>query len=444
MPLTGIDPDGDSVRLLGQDTGPEKGQVTEVGPDWIDYRAGDYSTGTDAFAYAVVDGLGARATGTIRVGISPRVEGARNPVATADVVTVRPGRVLRVQVLANDTDPDGGALSLVSVQPQSARPRRGTRRRHRARRRARGGRAIRLRLRRAERARRHGRGVPHGHRGSGRAAHAPDRARHRAPALRRARPHERRRRRDAQRLLGGGRRVGARALRRRGLPGRGARDARRPDPRGGRRRAPHRAVHGGAAGRRGRQRDGLHLGAGLRGHAAAAPRGRARPTVASGERLVVDLDDHVVAAGGRAVRIADPNSLSATHADGPVETVDDDTVAYRSEPGYFGPAAISFTVTDSAGDGGGRTAALVLPITITPTENQPPVFTGAVIDLEPGQSKDIDLGRLTTYPTRTTAGSSRTRSRAPWGTASARRWTAARCASPPTRAWRRASPRPSP
>jgi hypothetical protein len=119
VPLTGIDPDGDSVRLLGQDAGPEKGQVTEVGPDWIDYQAGDYSTGTDAFGYAVVDGLGARATGTIRVGISPRVEGARNPVATADTVTVRPGRVLRVQVLANDTDPDGGALELVSVQPQA-------------------------------------------------------------------------------------------------------------------------------------------------------------------------------------------------------------------------------------------------------------------------------------------------------------------------------------
>jgi hypothetical protein len=41
---------------------------------------------------------------------------------------------------------------------------------------------------------------------------------------------------------------------------------------------------------------------------------------------------------------------------------------------------------------------LVLPILVTPRENQPPVFGGAVIDFEPGQEKVIDLVRLTQYP----------------------------------------------
>jgi len=398
VPLTGIDPDGDSVRLLGQDTGPEKGQVTEVGPDWIDYRAGDYSTGTDAFAYAVVDGLGARATGTIRVGISPRVEGARNPVATADVVTVRPGRVLRVQVLANDTDPDGGALSLVSVQPQSAGLVAGL-----------DGDTVRVVA--PEEAGRYGfvYGVRNARGGTDEAflsvivdpAAPPTRPIARDTVLQLSDVLDRTSvdvdvmrnvfsaEGDASALVLS---VGA-----------GYQDVARVTPDGrirvevgdARRIVPFTVA----------QPDDAGVSATafiwVPGFEDTLPQlrvGEPRPTVASGERLVVDLDDHVVAAGGRAVRIADPNSLSATHADGPVELVDDDTVAYRSEPGYFGPAAISFTVTDSAGDGGGRTAALVLPITVTPTENQPPVFTGAVIDLEPGQSKEIDLGRLTTYP----------------------------------------------
>jgi hypothetical protein len=398
VPLTGIDPDGDSVRLLGQDTSPEKGQVAEVGPDWIDYRAGDYSTGTDAFAYAVVDGLGARATGTIRVGISPRVEGARNPVATADTVTVRPGRVLRVQVLANDTDPDGGALELVSVQPQSEGLVAGL-----------DGETVRVVA--PEAAGRYGfvYGIRNARGGTDEAfltvvvdPDAPptrpvardtvlqlsdvlDRTSVDVDVMRNVFSAEG----DVTALVLG---VGA------GFDdvARVTDDGRIRVEVGDERRIVPFTVA---------QPDDPSITATafiwVPGFEDTLPQlrvGQPRPTVRSGERLVVDLDDHVVAAGGRAVRIADPNSLSATHAAGPVELVDDDTIAYRSEPGYFGPAAISFTVTDAAGDGEGRRAALVLPVTVTPAENQPPVFTGAVIDLEPGQAKDIDLRRLTTYP----------------------------------------------
>jgi hypothetical protein len=67
IPLGGIDPDGDSVQLIGQESNPERGSVVDRGADWLEYRAGEYSAGTDTFAYTVVDALGARATGTVRV-----------------------------------------------------------------------------------------------------------------------------------------------------------------------------------------------------------------------------------------------------------------------------------------------------------------------------------------------------------------------------------------
>ena len=117
VPLSGIDPDGDTVQLLGQETNPEKGSVISVASDSITYRAGDYSSGTDEFQYAVIDALGARATGTVRIGISAALDGARNPVATLDEVTVRPGTTVSVRVLDNDSDPDGSPLSVVSAQP---------------------------------------------------------------------------------------------------------------------------------------------------------------------------------------------------------------------------------------------------------------------------------------------------------------------------------------
>jgi hypothetical protein len=123
-------------------------------------------------------------------------------------------------------------------------------------------------------------------------------------------------------------------------------------------------------------------------------------TVVSESVLTIDINDYVVAVGGKKVRLTDSGTVRATHADGSDLAVDSDTIRYRSVDKYFGPASISFEVTDgdSASDPAGRVATIVLPLTVTPRENQPPAFTGAVIDFEPGQSKTIQLGRLTTYP----------------------------------------------
>ncbi|MBX9718785.1 MAG: fibronectin type III domain-containing protein, partial [Microbacteriaceae bacterium] len=99
IPVDGMDPDGDSVQVIGQESSPEKGAVVETGPDYLDYQAGSYSAGTDEFRYTVVDALGARSSGVVRIGISPRLEGARNPVANDDQVLIRPGFTVLVPSL---------------------------------------------------------------------------------------------------------------------------------------------------------------------------------------------------------------------------------------------------------------------------------------------------------------------------------------------------------
>src|SRR5690606_20929792 len=78
-----------------------------------------YSAGTDTFTYTVMDGLGARSTGTVRVGSSPVTDIASNPVANPDVVSVRPGGTVSVQVLANDSDPAGSLLTVTEVEANS-------------------------------------------------------------------------------------------------------------------------------------------------------------------------------------------------------------------------------------------------------------------------------------------------------------------------------------
>jgi len=113
IPLTGIDPDGDGVTLLGQgDTLPQQGFVSAIGADWIEYTANQTARATDTFTYAVEDWTGQRALGTIRVGIVARPVKPLPIVAADDLVTVQPGTTVEVRVTRNDVDPSGLDLTL--------------------------------------------------------------------------------------------------------------------------------------------------------------------------------------------------------------------------------------------------------------------------------------------------------------------------------------------
>ncbi len=400
VPLNGIDPDGDSVQLLGTATNPEKGAVVEVGTDYIVYEAGEYSTGTDTFGYSLVDALGARATGIVRVGISPRLDGARNPVAVEDEVRARPGATVAVQVLANDSDPDGDALQVVAVETTEgdgvvAEIVDGT--------------IVSITAPTAEDS--YGLVYTIANSRGGTSANyitlvvdddaplarpiASDTVLTLADIL------------DAQT-------VDVDVLNRVFFADGDARDlgvSLVPGYGGGQVLAdkrirvtitddsqiiPFAVSH--------------PLDSSVRSYAFiwvpgfddALPQiDRRAPAlqVVSEETLTIDLADHVIAIGGRSVRLTDSSTVTATHANGQSLVVDDNTLRFTSADLYFGPASISFEVTDgtSASDPNGRTANLVLPITVLPRENQPPVFNGAVLEFEPGQEKTIDLTALTTY-----------------------------------------------
>lgn len=121
VPLDGIDPDGDSVTLGGLGSSPQLGNAT-VGPTWIDYTPNQNASGTDSFTYTVEDRQGGRASARVRVAISAAPTLNQNPVAVPDTVLTRPDRMVTVNVLSNDVDPDGDPLTLEEGSLETATP----------------------------------------------------------------------------------------------------------------------------------------------------------------------------------------------------------------------------------------------------------------------------------------------------------------------------------
>ncbi|MBH0010319.1 Ig-like domain-containing protein [Salinibacterium sp. SWN1162] len=400
VPLTAADPDGDSVQLLGQATNPSKGAVIEVDSNTFVYQAGEYSAGTDSFTYTLIDSLGARANGEISIGISPRLEGARNPVAIIDEVTVKPGITVSVQVLANDSDPDGSRLSVVSVEPNDEQTvaeidgdvvdvtppetpgdygiiyvieneTGGTSQNF-----------IRVTVDPdAEPA------YPIATDSVLTLSDVLDRNRVTVDVL------------AGVFFADGDPRTLSLAI----YPGFDDVASVTSDKRI--------EVSVGDSGqiipfRVTNPADPTvfsYAFISVPGYNDALPqidRRANKLSVNSESTLVIDLNDYIIAVGENPVRLTDSSTVLATHSDGSELVRDEDTLVYTSAEKYFGPASISFEVTDgtSATDPEGRTAILVLPIEVLPRDNQAPVFGGAVIDFEPGQEKEIDLLKLTTYP----------------------------------------------
>lgn len=400
VPLSGIDPDGDSVQFIGQETNPQKGAVIASGADWMDFQAGEYAAGTDTFTYAVVDALGARATGTVRVGIAPRVEGARNPVAVEDDVTTRPGKTLSVQVLANDSDPDGSPLSVTAVSSLDGKAKAKIQ-----------GDIVVVTAPQQEGAYGFLYTIQNERGGTSQAFLRVTVDKNAPPA----RPVV------SDTTLGLSDILGrdtvdvnvlsnvffadgpVSTLKLSIVPGYGTTAEVTPGKR----------VHITITAKSqiipfkvANPEDESFAGYGfvrIPGYDDALPqvkRGAPKLTVVSEKTLTIHLNDYIVAVGGRKVKLTDAATVRATHTNGDDLVVNSDTLQYTSSTRYFGPASISFQVTDgsSATDPNGNVATIVLPIDVTPRENQPPVFTGALIDFEPGQSKTVDLTKLTSYP----------------------------------------------
>src|SRR5690554_1132257 len=112
FPLNGIDPDGDSTQLLNFPTNPSLGSVVESGPDFFYYEASSADAGTDTFSYEVYDAFGATGVGEIKIAVIPEPDELQEPSALPDSVSIRPGRLAQVDLLANDSDPQGAPIKV--------------------------------------------------------------------------------------------------------------------------------------------------------------------------------------------------------------------------------------------------------------------------------------------------------------------------------------------
>ncbi len=400
IPLAGVDPDGDSVQFVGLDTNPEKGSISQVGSDWIEYEASAYASGTDTFSYSVVDALGAQGSATIRVGIAEPLAGGRNPVAVADNVIARPGYTVYVRALLNDSDPDGRPLTLTSVEPQDP--------------------SVtaeivgdQVKITAPQIPGRYGLvyTIENDLAGSASNFITVD-VQSQAPL---SRPVITDAVVSLTDILGQDSvevNVMANAffadgplssLRPTLLSGYGS-TARvlnattvRVQVLAQSQIIPFTVSH---------PEDPTVSSSAfiwVPGTDDALPqrkKGVPPLTIESEQPLRININDYVIAALGKTVKLTDRALVRATHSDGSRLVVNDTTLSYTSEDRYFGPASISFEVTDgeSATSAGAHVATIVLPITVTPRENMPPVMLGASIDLEPGQEKTLDLVRVTRYP----------------------------------------------
>ncbi|WP_456845512.1 fibronectin type III domain-containing protein [Cellulomonas sp. P5_C6] len=404
VPLVGIDPDGDGVTLLGIASGPAHGIAKAGGPDWIQFEAVPGDLGTVEFTYAVEDWVGQRAVATIRVGIVPRPTGSAPVVARDDQVTVNPGQRVEVRVLANDVDSSGGELTLdpeLVLQPAETDA------------------------------------TVSGRRIVVRAPDTPgvlqiaytvsnDRGGHDTAVLTVTVVD------NAPVLPPIARDVVVPALDTLGrtevsvdvlavaqnpsgplsdlavsVPGSQS-DVARVTERGDvvvtlvdhAQTLPYlltnTTVPAGTAA------SYAFITVPALGFFPPTPRPKAPELrVASGEQLVIPLDEQVQVAPGRVATIADPLGVTATKSDQTDPVRSPTTLQFTSAPGYAGPASITVPVTDASGPGdtSARTSVITLQITVYAVDDHPPTFTPSVIDVSPGEDPlTVDLRAFTTGP----------------------------------------------
>ncbi|QGH69546.1 Ig-like domain-containing protein [Pseudactinotalea sp. HY158] len=395
--LVGIDPDGDSVTLAGVYDAPTLGRVVEVGTGWLDYRAASDAQGIDTFSYLVVDRLGATATAEIQVGVIPPPATNSPPLAVADHISVRPGRAIQVDVLANDTDADGDQLTF---------------------------------------------GVPAFTQTAGLDLEVQD------SLVTFTSPDE-----EGPLVLGyqvtdrrGGTTEGTLTVEVSAdaplhqpvavddvVPDHAIIDAETAtldvlandwDPDGARSDLSL-SITDPSTTEAGARIAGGQLEVtvpdtrevlvytvtdsdGLTGHAFVEMPGRLdtgpvlRPdvelSVNTGEELAIDLADVVVAPSGRPVQLSDAAATVATNSDGTSPVVDNTTLRFVSADDYVGPATLTFRVTDAEDPNanGILVSTLTLPIQVLPIGAVPPTMRGGSVDLEAGgDPQELILGQLT-------------------------------------------------
>lgn len=122
IPLSGVDPDGDRLRLVSVDP-PEDAQLTTSvlsRSNSVQIEASSSAQrGTRLVSYTVRDSYGGESKGVLRILVTDPDSGGSAPVVYSDYVRLASGanEPAIVRPLDNDLDPSGGTLKLVSVEP---------------------------------------------------------------------------------------------------------------------------------------------------------------------------------------------------------------------------------------------------------------------------------------------------------------------------------------
>ncbi len=103
------DPDGDVLSVTNLST-PANGSVTVETDGTVTYTPGSGFSGVDTFTYQASDGTDVSNVATVSVTVANRA-----PVAVDDTASTPEGQPVNVDVLANDSDPDGDVLSVTNL-----------------------------------------------------------------------------------------------------------------------------------------------------------------------------------------------------------------------------------------------------------------------------------------------------------------------------------------
>ncbi len=92
-------------------TPPAHGSASVTATRTIRYTPATDFAGADTLHYSIADGRGGTATATVSLQVTPMPDA---PVASDDTASVSASGSVDIDVLGNDTDPDGGSVSLMS------------------------------------------------------------------------------------------------------------------------------------------------------------------------------------------------------------------------------------------------------------------------------------------------------------------------------------------
>ena len=105
------DRDGDPLTVVAV-TAASRGTVVISDAHHVTYTPGADLNGSDSFSYTIDDGAGGQATATVAISVAP-VNDA--PIAHDDAASVLEDGVVTIDVVANDSDPDGDGLTVSGV-----------------------------------------------------------------------------------------------------------------------------------------------------------------------------------------------------------------------------------------------------------------------------------------------------------------------------------------